>query len=198
MKIQKAWPNIKIRHGVRHSRQISKKYNSPTVWTPPQSGWIKANFDRAAQRGGGLYWVGVVFRAHSGSIIKLGAQCIKEGTNNEAEVYAAWLAIRRARKMGIKKLYLEGDSLIIIQAIKNGQIKAWHLQNFISLILEDLSHFEEVMVSHIKWEGNTDADKLSKWVLSFNQIEDSIFEVFDGVVWRQDGGYIHLPNKEAT
>lgn len=64
--------------------------------------------------------------------------------------------------MGIKKLYLEGDSLITIQAIKNGQIKAWHLQNFISLILEDLKLFEEVMITHIKQEGNTDANKLSK------------------------------------
>lgn len=82
--------------------------------------------------------------------------------------------------MGIKKLHLEGDSLIIIQAIKNGEIKAWHLQNFISLILEDLNQFEDVVVSHIRWEGNTVADKLSKWAMSFNQEEDAFFEVFDG------------------
>ncbi|XP_057833699.2 uncharacterized protein LOC131044395 [Cryptomeria japonica] len=179
MKIQKAWPNVKIRYGAWPPRLMSKKYNSPTEWIPPQKGCIKANFDGATQPGGGLSRVGVVFRDHNGNIVKLGAQHIKQGTNNEAKAYAAWLATRCARNMGIKKLHLEGDSLIIIQAIKNGQIKSWHLQNFISLILEDLNHFEEVMVSHIKQEGNTEADKLTKWALSFNQIEDTFFEDFD-------------------
>ncbi|XP_057850254.1 uncharacterized protein LOC131060855 [Cryptomeria japonica] len=177
---------------------MSKKCNSPTEWVPPQRGWIKANFDGVSQRGGGLSGVGVVFQDHSGSIVKLGAQHIKQGTNNESEAYATWLTTRCARNMRIKKLHLEGDLVIISQAIKNGEIKAWHLQNFISLILEDLNHFEEVMVSHIRWEGNTVADKLSKWALSFNQVEDTFFEFFDGVVQWLDGGHVYLPNAEAT
>ncbi|XP_059075157.1 uncharacterized protein LOC131875143 [Cryptomeria japonica] len=89
MKIQKAWPNVKIRHGAWPSRMMSKKCNSPTEWVPPQRGLIKANFDGASQRGGGLLGVGVVFRDHSDIVVKLGAQRIKQGTNNEAKAYLA-------------------------------------------------------------------------------------------------------------
>ncbi|XP_057849673.1 uncharacterized protein LOC131060456 [Cryptomeria japonica] len=128
----------------------------------------------------GLSSVGVVLTDHYGDMVKLGAQQIRKGTNNEAEAFAALLAIRCARSHGVRKLHLEGDSLIIIQAIKNGEIKAWHLQNYLSLILEELNSFEDVVVSHVRREGNKVVDKLSKWALSFNQVEEIRFEDFDG------------------
>ncbi|XP_057855960.2 uncharacterized protein LOC131065478 [Cryptomeria japonica] len=146
----------------------------------------------------GMSGVGVVFRDHGGNLVKFGAQRIKQGTNNEVEAYPALLAIRCAWKMGVKELYLEEDSLIIIQAIKNGKIKAWNLQKNLSLILADLNSFEDVVVSHVRREGNKVADKLSKWAMSFNQEEDSRFEFFDGVAWWTDRGYIHLPDVEVA
>lgn len=52
--------------------------------------------------------MGVVFQDHSGNIVKLGAQRIKQGNTNEAEAYASWLTTRCAWNMGIQKLHLEG------------------------------------------------------------------------------------------
>lgn len=48
----------------------------------------------------------------------------------------------------------------------------WHLQGYVSLILEELNFFDQFQVSHIRREGNKEADILSKWALSFDQEGD--------------------------
>lgn len=64
---------------------------------------------------------GVVFRDWHGNILALAAQRPEKGTNNEAEVQAALLAVEWGLKLGFKNLHLEGDSLIIINAIIKGE-----------------------------------------------------------------------------
>lgn len=102
--------------------------------------------------------------------MRLGAKKIEPGTNNVAEAFVALMTVSFCRKIGVEKLHLEGDSLVIIQTIIKGSIEAWHLQNSIFSIVEELNYFEDFKVSHIKRTRNMEANILSKWALSFNDI----------------------------
>ncbi|XP_057822587.1 uncharacterized protein LOC131034983 [Cryptomeria japonica] len=164
---KKMWPSIKIRHGAWSDNLVSKKDHLCVIWEPPAEGWHNVNFDGVVQSNPRPSGVGIVIRNEKGDIIKCGAKRLKTDTNNEVEAYPTLLVVRLARSSGIKKLHLEGDSLVIIQTIKNGGINAWHLQGYISLIVGELNRFKNFMVSHIRREGNKVANKLSKWALSF-------------------------------
>ncbi|XP_059070684.1 uncharacterized protein LOC131860304 [Cryptomeria japonica] len=152
--IQRAWPGIEIRHGSVANNRGQNKKALEARWKPLDKGWFKVNFDGAAQSSRNVAGVGFVMWNDSGDLIKCGAKRLRRCTNNEAEVQASLLAVGLARIQGVRNLHLEGDSLIIIQALMNGEIKAWHLQGFIALIKEELNFFENFKISHIRREGN--------------------------------------------
>ena len=85
---------------------------------------MKANFDDAASSNPWISGVGVILRDNKGHVLLKGAKKLPIGTNNIAECQAALLASRLARKEGIKKLHLEGDSLLVVQAIAKLQTNA--------------------------------------------------------------------------
>ncbi|XP_057816620.1 uncharacterized protein LOC131029951 [Cryptomeria japonica] len=121
------------------------------------------NFDGASKGNPGPSGAGFIVRDWKGEVMALGAQKLDEGTNNIAEVSATLLAVRIGKLLGVRKLCLEGDSLIIIQAIMKRSLEAWQLQNFISSIIEEPNFFEDYQVSHARREDNAEADILSKW-----------------------------------
>ena len=112
--------------------------------------------------------IGIVFRDSKGHFLMVGVKKLPFGTNNIAECQAALLAVQLAIKDGIEKIHLEGDSLITVQAISKMSVNAWHLQPIINLIEQELTKFEDFKISHIRREGNKDADMLSKWALTMN------------------------------
>ena len=168
--IQNTWPGIRFKSpsgALVTSR--SKTKEKPVEWVTPQEGWIKVNFDGAAKGNPGVSGIGIVFKDDRGHLLLAGAKKLPYGTNNIAECQAALLAVQIARKEGIKKLHLEGDSLITVQAISKLNAKAWHLQPIINIIEQELNNFEDFKITHIKREGNQEADILSKWALSMNE-----------------------------
>lgn len=77
-----------------------KNETSQVSWTPPDRYWVKGNFDSAARGNPGPSGAGCVARDHQGQVIARCSQCLGVGTNNEAEVNAALLAVQMARKLG--------------------------------------------------------------------------------------------------
>ena len=59
--------------------------------------------------------------------------------------------------------------MITVQAISKLNAKAWHLQPIINIIEQELNNFEDFKITHIKREGNQEADILSKWALSMDE-----------------------------
>ncbi|XP_059066721.1 uncharacterized protein LOC131044985 [Cryptomeria japonica] len=176
-----------IWHGSVASNKGQNKKVLEARWKPPEKGWFKVNFDGAAQTSKSLVGAGLAMWNDNGYLIKCGAKRLTKSTNNEAEVQATLLVAGLARSQGVRNLHLEGDSLIIIQAIMNGEIKAWHLEGFIAVIKEELIFFENFKISHIRREGNQTADKLSKWALSFDlegevKLEDFQWIPLSGIV----------------
>lgn len=90
-----------------------------------------------------------------------------------------------AKKLEVTQLHLEGDSLIIINAIIQGEAPSWELNKYIQIIKKKLNSFLDFKVSHVKRECNSVANTLSKMVVSINDGQDcEIYEDFWNVCLR--------------
>ncbi|XP_059067656.1 uncharacterized protein LOC131858434 [Cryptomeria japonica] len=123
--IQSMWPDIKLRPVNRLDWvQSSSSLQQEVVWENPSEACMKENFDGASQGSPGPLGVGFILRDWNEWVIFWGAKRIDLGTNNIAKVCAALMAVIFCRQAGVSKLHLEGDSLVIIQAIMKGSIEA--------------------------------------------------------------------------
>lgn len=86
---------------------------------------------------------------------------MQDGTNNEAEVQAAFLATELALNMKVQRLHLEGDSQVVINSIAKGNTPCWKINRWVSTIREKLKSFVEFRVSHVRRGANVVADLLS-------------------------------------
>ncbi|XP_059066491.1 uncharacterized protein LOC131857784 [Cryptomeria japonica] len=151
-------------------------------------GWWKVNFDGASKANSVPSGAGVIVRDWKGEVLVLGAQKLEEDTNNLVEASATLLAIRMCKLLGLQKLHLEGDSLIIIQALMKEGIEAWHLQGWIYNIIEELNFFEDFQLIHVRCIGNVEAGILSKWALTFEAVGEFRMEDFQKVIFEDDMG----------
>ena len=94
----------------------------------------------------------------------------------EVEALAAATALTLARDLGMQRVILEGDSLIIIKALREEE----QFFSPISLLLEDVRRlslsFHKLLYSHTKREGNYVAHNLARYA---NSIPDFL-------VWMED------------
>ncbi|XP_057848798.2 uncharacterized protein LOC131059776 [Cryptomeria japonica] len=159
---------------------------SSEEWVRPLEGWWKFNFDGASKGNHGPSGEGVIVWDWKGEVIALGAQKLDEGTNNIAEASTTLLVVRIGKMLGVRKLNLEGDSLIVIQAIVKGSIEVRHLQNQINSIIEELKCFNDYKVSHVTQTWNVEVDILFKWALSFNVNGDLKIEYFRQALFEEE------------
>ena len=77
-----------------------------------------------------------------------------------AETFAAVIAIETACEKGWRNLWLECDSMLVVQAFKNENIVSWTLRNrWKNAIIK--TRDMNLVVGHIYREGNTCADRLT-------------------------------------
>ena len=78
-----------------------------------------------------------------------------------AELEAAEEGINLSIKLNIKKLIIEGDSQIIINALRKGHTPNWMLNSKLEVITNSLLTFDNLRFAHIYREGNKEADSLA-------------------------------------
>jgi ribonuclease HI len=84
-------------------------------------------------------------------------------SNNIVEAYALWEGLKIAKEMGIHKLHILGDSMLVIRVmIKRNIVGNNVLIGIMSHFLALLSKFEEYSLFHIKWELNPCVDWWAK------------------------------------
>ena len=59
------------------------------------------------------------------------------------------LALKCAKRCGGNKIILEGDSMVVVQVASDNSISAWHLENLLVCIVEELNEFEEFQICHV-------------------------------------------------
>ncbi|XP_030959169.1 uncharacterized protein LOC115981127 [Quercus lobata] len=139
-----------------------------TRWSPPQSGFIKVNFDGAVFGNLNMSGIGVVIRNNNGVVMASCAEKINQAYKvDEIKALAALKALKFAHELGFQNAILEGDSLGLIQALKAED----HNLSPLGLLVEDVklfaNNFVRLSYSHIKRSGNSVAHNLVKYAIDF-------------------------------
>uniref|UniRef100_A0A2N9HPK1 Reverse transcriptase domain-containing protein n=1 Tax=Fagus sylvatica TaxID=28930 RepID=A0A2N9HPK1_FAGSY len=136
-------------------------------WRPPNPPSIKINFDAAM----GVERVGLaaVCRDHKAKVLFIWSAVHDLIDPLLAEAKAALLAVNKAFEAGFQSIVLEGDSLLVIQAIQNlPSTQIWTIDSVIFDIQSLLAKFSFWNASHAYRELNIVAHSIARWALSYN------------------------------
>jgi ribonuclease HI len=131
-------------------------------------------FDGSLQLNGG--GAGVIFISPSGEQLKYVLQILWEVSNNEAEYEALLHGLRLVISLGVKRLLVYGDSLLIIQQVN----KEWvcnkeTMDAYVQKVRKLENKFSSLEVHHVVRDHNVGADILSKLGSTHTQVPAGVF-----------------------
>jgi ribonuclease HI len=136
-----------------------------TKWNLPPFGWIKGNFDGAAKGNPGNAGCGGVLRDHMGNVIDAIAIPIGHSNSHIAEATAALYTMRIAVELGCPNLWLEGDSLNIVNILNNKCSTSWSIEVTIKEMKNLIQNFEKIVFTHTYREANLVADWIANYAI---------------------------------
>jgi hypothetical protein len=138
---------------------------APSLWIPPDFGWLKGNFD-VAVRGTFSVAAGVI-SDNSGNIIMAVTHKLPSTDALAGEAFAALLTAHMAIYLTIDKFCIEGDALLVVFAINNPSFfSSWSFANCIEDISVVLSSFPSWNASKVSRCANFRTHALTKWATS--------------------------------
>lgn len=152
--------NWNISNLILHTKDPNPRENAR--WDCPRNNWFKINFDGASKGNPGTTGCGVVIRNSKGDFV--GGMAIPLGcqTNHVAEASTALYGLTCAKDMNLKNIWIEGDSLNIINCLKKINPPSWTISNIISNADHIINSFQNCIISHNYREANGLADWASK------------------------------------
>jgi ribonuclease HI len=119
---------------------------------------------------------GILFIAPGGEQLKYALQLLFHASNNAAEYEALVHGLNIAISLGIKRLMVYGDSLVVISQIN----KEWDCSNdsmgkYCTAVRKLEDKFEGLEFHHVERDRNTAADILSKLGSSRTQVPPGVF-----------------------
>lgn len=137
-------------------------------WQPPCEDFIKINFD-AFVGSGYMRGLGVVIRNDHGCILMTRTKRVQANWSaNFTEASTTVYGLEMARRMGFKKIHLEGDALNIITSIKNKEQGWAPIYLVLDCCFDVLSYFDVSMLSFVRRIGNTAAHMVARWETNIN------------------------------
>lgn len=137
--------------------------NEGKVWKKPRDGLVKLNWDASIDKASKKMGLGGLIRNSRGEVVAAFSSSIPYVQDPDAaETIALWKAILFCLDRGFQSVILEGDSLHVVEALRQ-EGRSW--QRFGQLIedsrlmLHSLSSFE---VCHVSREANQAAHLLAK------------------------------------
>lgn len=91
-------------------------------WNLPHFDFLKLNFDGASRGNLGALGVGIYIQDSLGTIIEAISFQLPIGMNNIVEAQAILLGLEINLKLGIAKIHVKGDSLIVVNACKERKV----------------------------------------------------------------------------
>ena len=130
---------------------------------------MKVNFNGAFFEGERKAGLGAIIRNDSGLVMAALSQNIPLPTSVEiVEVLAACQALWFAKELGFQKLFIEGDSETIINAINGENMARSEFGHILQDIKSLISSFCSVSFSHVKRQGNCLAHYLARRAISIS------------------------------
>ncbi|XP_058766974.1 uncharacterized protein LOC131640606 [Vicia villosa] len=99
------------------------------LWTPPLLGWLKCNVDGVAC---GSLWTsacGGIFRDHNALHVLSFSAFLGKEPPETVEFLAVIMAIEKAMSLGISKLWIESDCILVVNAFKNHSLVPWKIKS---------------------------------------------------------------------
>ena len=145
------------------SNHVTIKASPPPRWFPPEQQFYKVNFGGAIFKNIDAVGLGVVICDNNGEVMGAMSQRVPlPQTVVEVEALACLRAVFFAIELGLCDLVIEGDSALVIQAIKDGQ----PCQSFYGHIVDGILHLTAQLrcftFCHVKCNCNRIADALAK------------------------------------
>ena len=133
---------------------------------PPPADIAKINFDDAVFTNDNYFGIGVVIRNGSGLVLASCTKKLNQAYSGEhIEALAAATALSFASEIGFRRAVLEGDSLAVINALR----ERVSLLTPTGLLIEDVKvlsqRFDQLLYSHTKRDGNQVAHSLAKYAI---------------------------------
>jgi len=123
---------------------------------------FRAHIDGAARGNPGPAGAGVYVHAEEGLPAEEHFEALGHATNNVAEYRALLLALDRAERRGATEVWIESDSLLLVEQILGRfRVKAVHLQPLFAEALRRSKAFPRFAIRHVRREQNVDADRLA-------------------------------------
>jgi ribonuclease HI len=140
---------------------LSKAFEPKLVKIFPEFDY-RLNFDGCSKSNPGLSGAGAVIY-HSGEEYWSSHFFVGEHfTNNHAEYAGLIMGLQQANAFGIKELYVQGDSLLVINQMKGiYQCRSPNLLELYEQAMNLASNFDKIEFAHILREKNKRADQLS-------------------------------------
>jgi ribonuclease HI len=141
-------------------------FDKPEHWTMYFDGSLKLD-------GGGA---GVLFISLKGEQLKYVLQILWEVSNNEAEYEALLHGLRLAISLGIKRLLVYGDSLLVVQQVnKEWDCNKETMDAYVQEVCKLENKFSGLEIHHVIREHNVGADILSKLGSTRAQVPVGVF-----------------------
>ena len=134
-------------------------------WYVPPNGWIKGKFDGVSKGNLGRVGCGGVLRDHVGNVIDAITVPIGHSNSHIAEATTTLCTMKLAIDLWYSKLWLEGDSLNIINTLNNKNSISWSIEAMVMEIKSLIQKFEKVVISHTYREANGVADWIANHVV---------------------------------
>ena len=145
---------------------------SPAKWSPPPSGWLKANFDGVTFPSKNLAGLGAIIRNNNGLVMAAFSQPIPLPTSIETvEVLAACSAMCLARELNVDQVIFEGKVEVIIKALNFGGFSSSSFGHIIRVIKVLSLAFNKVSFSHTRRQGNSVAHGLARMACNFSSFQ---------------------------
>ena len=143
--------------------QTASPHRSRSKWEPPPPLHLKVNFDAAVFRETEEARLGVVVRDSLGKVLATLAEKIKlPSSSDEVEALAAVRAITLAIDLNLPSFVVEGDSEVIISALRKEEESFSSFGHLLFSIKHYLAFCNCFSFSHTRRSGNSLAHSLAK------------------------------------
>ncbi|XP_059065986.1 uncharacterized protein LOC131857430 [Cryptomeria japonica] len=139
-----------------------------TKWPPTPPHWLKLNFDGVARSG--FATGGGIIRDSLGNLVLAYVGNFDSVSSNMAKALALFGGLKLALSTKARKLIIEGDSKVIIEATKGASGICWRIKNVIKDIWSMIVWLEDFKIQHIFREGNGVAKSLAETGLEIKGI----------------------------
>jgi hypothetical protein len=146
----------------------------PPCWQKPPNGRWKINWDAAIHKEAMQMGVGVIIRDEFGSVVAAQSKLFPFITDpTTADVVAASFAVLLDREVGGRQIILEGDSSVVVSALKEEGSCSRVYGQLVDDIKAVLAHFLIVEIVYVQRDLNKGAHVLAKCAIS--QLLDKVW-----------------------